>query len=194
MAAGADEGTGDHPAHAVLALQDPPGNTAVLVELLQRDDLLMGRNLEDGVSGGVDNQVPGLHMLVAEFVDDGGAGPGGVGQDAAARGLPEGLQHLLGEAVGIGRHGIRGDDAGNLPVADGGVLAHGGLGQLAVGAAGFFNRSQEFQTRDIAETGCPHVGDRQQLGSGAGAQGVDAYVAELGGVPHFTGAAGVQDK
>ena len=136
VAAAADEGTGDDAAHAVLAAQDLPGNAAVFVELLHGDHVLMGGDLEHGVGGGVDDQIPGPHVLVAVFVDDGCAGPGRVGQHAAAGSFAEGRENLLREAVRVGGQRIGGDHARDLPVADGGVLAHGGLGQLAVSAAG----------------------------------------------------------
>ena len=43
------EGAGDDPTHAVLALQKPSGNAAVIIKLLRRRHLFMSRDLEHGV-------------------------------------------------------------------------------------------------------------------------------------------------
>ena len=90
-------------------------------------------------------------MGITVLGDGIGARHGLVGQHAPAGGPAERLQHLLREALRVGGQGIRGHDAGDLPMADGGVLAHGGLGQLAVGALGGFRRAQELQTLDVAQ-------------------------------------------
>ena len=95
----------------------------VSLQLLQRDDVLVRRDLEHGVCGRINDEVSRAHMLRAVLCDDLGAGPGSVRQNAAARRLAEGLEHFLGEAVGIGGQRIRGNDARDLPVADRGVLA-----------------------------------------------------------------------
>lgn len=130
----ADERTGDDAADAMLSDEDLTGDAAVFIQLLQRDDVLVRRDLEHGVCGRINDEVSRAHMLRAVLCDDLGAGPGSVRQDAAARRLAEGLEHFLGEAVGIGGQRIRGNDARDLPVADRGVLAHGGLCHAGAGA------------------------------------------------------------
>lgn len=137
MAGGADEGAGDDPAHAVLAHQDFPGDAAILIQGLQGHHVLMGGDLEHGVGGGVDDQVAGLAVLIAVLLNDLRAGPGSIGQYTPAGGLPEGLQHLLRESVGIGGQRLGGYQAGNFPVADGGVLTGGQLLDAAVSAVGW---------------------------------------------------------
>ena len=154
----------------------------------------MGGDLEHGVGGSVNDQVPGLHMLVAVGSNDLRAGPGGVGKDASSRGRLEGLQHLIGEAVGIGRQRVRRHDARNLPVADGGILAHGAFRQLAVSAGGSFHLAQEVQAVDVAEAALSHIGNVQLGRSGAGAQGVDPHIAKTLRIRHGAAAAGIQYK
>ena len=103
----ADERTGDDAADAMLSDEDLTGDAAVFIQLLQRDDVLVRRDLEHGVCGRINDEVSRAHMLRAVLCDDLGAGPGSVRQNAAARRLAEGLEHFLGEAVGIGGQRIR---------------------------------------------------------------------------------------
>ena len=72
---------------------------AGVVQLLQRDRLLVGGDLKDAVGRGVDDPVAGALVLLAELLDDLGAG-GGVVADHAAPGLARELvQQLLRKAV-----------------------------------------------------------------------------------------------
>src|SRR5690606_12536658 len=59
----ADEGASDHPADAVLTLQDLPRLEAQIIKLLSGDDLLVGRDLKDAVRRRIDNRPAGPHML-----------------------------------------------------------------------------------------------------------------------------------
>ena len=189
----ADERTGDDAADAMLSDEDLTGDAAVFIQLLQRDDVLVRRDLEHGVCGRINDEVSRAHMLRAVLCDDLGAGPGCVRQDAAARRLAEGLEHLLGEAVGIGRQRIRGNDARDLPVADRGVLAHGGLCHAGAGARLRGIRAEEGQALDVAEAAVHHRGDVQLAGRGTALERVHAEITELCGIGHFTCAAGIQN-
>ena len=60
--------------------------------LMYRDDLLVSGNLEDGVGRGVNDELAGVQMFLAVCVQNSGAGPGSVGQNATAGGSLEGLQ------------------------------------------------------------------------------------------------------
>ena len=189
----ADERTGDDAADAMLSDEDLTGDAAVFIQLLQRDDVLVRRDLEHGVCGRINDEVSRAHMLRAVLCDDLGAGPGCVRQDAAARRLAEGLEHFLGEAVGIGGQRIRGNDARDLPVADRGVLAHGGLCHAGAGARLRGIRAEERQALDVAEAAVHHRGDVQLAGRGTALERVHAEITEPCGIGHFTRAAGIQN-
>ena len=72
------ERTGDHTAHAVPAPQNLPGLAAGIVQLIQRNHVLVGGNLKYGVGGGVDNPLAGFHVLFAVVPDHIRAGIGEV--------------------------------------------------------------------------------------------------------------------
>ena len=189
-----DEGTGDDPAHAVLPSQDPPGDPAVLVELFHGNHVLVSRDLEDGIRGGIDDQIPGLHVLVTVLVDDGGSGPGSVCQDAPPGGLPEGLQNFLGEAVGIGGQRLGRNNACDLPVSDGGILTHGGLRDFAEGSGRLLYGTQEFQPVDVAQARLTHIRNIKFIRGRAGTQRIHAEITELGGVRKFSRTTGIKHE
>src|SRR4029453_3939984 len=66
----ADERPRDHAPDRVLAREDLPRDSARLVELLERHRLLVRRDLEDRVRGGVDDPLAGLLVLLPELLDD----------------------------------------------------------------------------------------------------------------------------
>ena len=156
---GAHKGSGNDAPHAVLALELLPGDAAVPVELLQRHHFLVGGNLEDGIGGGIDDQISGAHVLVAVEFNSLGAGDGLIAEDSPPGGCPEGRQDLLGKAVGIGGHGLGGDHTGDFPVADGGVLAHGCLGETPIGARGGSGLGKAGNAVDQAQTRGNHRWD-----------------------------------
>ena len=119
----AGEGPRDHAADRVLAGQDLARDPAALVELLERDRLLVRGDLEDGVGRRVDDPLARLLVLLAELLDDVGAGRGLVAEHAAAGPVHERVDHVVREAVRVGRHRRRRDDAHQLPVAGRRVLA-----------------------------------------------------------------------
>ena len=85
------------------ALQDAARDLAPVVELGDRHDVLVAGDLEDGVGRRVDDGPAGGDVLVAELVDDAGAGGRPVAEHAPADGRLERLDHLGREAVGIRR-------------------------------------------------------------------------------------------
>lgn len=96
----ADERTGDDAADAMLSDEDLTGDAAVFIQLLQRDDVLVRRDLEHGVCGRINDEVSRAHMLRAILCDDLGAGPGCVRQDAAAVASRKGLSTSSGKPLG----------------------------------------------------------------------------------------------
>jgi hypothetical protein len=96
------------------------------VQLVERDDLLVGGNLEDGIAAGVNDEVAGADVLVAELLEDGRPRGRPVAEDPAAGAAPERVEDLGREA--LGKEGERFVDAqpGDLPVAGRCVLARRG--------------------------------------------------------------------
>ena len=107
----------------VLARQELARDPAGLVELLERDRVLVGGDLEDGVARRVDDPLARLLVLFAELLDD--LRPGGclVAEHAATRLVHERVDHVVREPVRIRGEGLCGDDAHQLPVAGRRVLA-----------------------------------------------------------------------
>ena len=187
-------GAGDHPADAILSLQNLPRLAAGIVQLLQGNPFLVRRHLKHGIGGGVDDPLAGLALLLAVVPDDVGAGIGQVAQDAPAGLLLEGVQNLFGEAVGEGGQGLGGDHTGDFPMADGGVLAHGAFPQPGERAGGGGGLRQAGHAVDVAQSRGGHVGNVQLLGGGAGTQGIDPHVPEGLRVGHRADAEGIQNN
>ena len=147
----AGERSRDHPPDRVLAGEDLARGTAGLVELLERDRVLVRRDLEDRVGGGVDDPLAGLLVLLAELLDD--LRPRGrlVAEHAAAGPVHERVDHVVREAVRVGRERRGRDDAHQLPVAGRRVLALRALEQAAGdrGRAGL--RRAALERLDVAE-------------------------------------------
>ena len=167
----------------MTATEDLPGLPAGIVEFFQGDEFLMGGYLEYGVGGGVDDPFSGGELLRSVIPDHIGAGIGRIAQPAPAGGGFKSVQHFLGETLGIGGQGFRGNDARDLPMADGGILALALFCQPGIGA-GSVAFGKAFHTVDIAQTGGDHIGDVQLGRGGAGGQGVDAHITEDGGIGH----------
>ena len=102
-------------------------DAAELVEPLEAEGLLVRRDLEDRVGGGVADGLAGPHVLLAELFDDRRAGGVAVGENAGKLAL---LDQRSGQRFRKGGNGFgeiapveidRG--SGDLPVAGGRVLA-----------------------------------------------------------------------
>ena len=127
MAALSLKGTGDHPAHAVLPGENLPGDPTVFVQGFRRDDPFMGSDLEHAVRRGVYDELSCLHMLVSVVLYDLGTGVRAVAENASSGAAGEFIKDLRRKSIRIGGQGTAGIDAGNLPVADGGVFPFGCL-------------------------------------------------------------------
>ena len=133
-------------------------------------------------------------MLVTECIDDRCAGPGGIGQPATAGDFRQRIQNFSRETIGIGGHGLRGNDTGNFPVADGGILTHGCFLKSCHRTGGRVHFRQAGHTISVAEARCDHVGDMQLRRSCAGGEGIAAYVTKLIGIRLRTDAKRVEYK
>ena len=189
---GAHIGPGNDPSHAVLPGENRPGLAAGVIQLLQRDQLLLSRHLEDGVGGGIDDPLSGFQLLLAVVPDHLRAGIGQIAQPAPAGLAFKFLQNLLWEALGIGGQRLGGHHAADLPVADGGVLAHGGLPEPGHRTGGGIRLRQAVHAVDAAKARSDHMGDVENAGGLAGAQGVHPHVPELLRIGHGADAEGIQ--
>ena len=189
----AGEGPRDHAAHFVRSAQDLARGLAHLVELPERDDFFVRGDLEDAVGGGVDDRRAGAHVLVAEFLDDLGAGGGLVAERAAAGAAFEFAHDVGREAVRVERKRLGEMDADHLPVAGGGVLAGRGERALAVGAGGGGGGGDAGERLDVAEAQARQVRQLDAADARDVAQRVAARVAILRGIGHFADADAVEN-
>ena len=182
VGAGALKGAGDDTAHGVLAGEHFPGNLAVAIKLLHRHNGLVGGDLEYAVGAGVDDQLAGAQMLFPVIPDHIGAGIGQVAEHAPAGALFKLPDHLVGEAIGIGGQRLGADQTGDLPMADGGILALAALLQAAKGGLGLVHVPAFGGALDIEHSQPGQVGSGKVGMGGNGCQGVGAGIAEIGGV------------
>ena len=113
----------------------------------------MGRHLEYGIGRGIDDPLAGFQLLLAVIPNHIRAGIGLVAQYTPAGLLLKFRQHLLRESIREGGQGLRRDHARNFPMANGGVLAHGGLGQPGIGPLGLLGFWQIVHAVDAADSG-----------------------------------------
>ena len=183
----------DDAADGVLAGHDLARRGACRVQLFQRHDVDVRGDLQHRVGRRVDDQVTGLHVLGAEVVDHLGARVRAVAEDAAARGGPQRVDHVVGEAVRVGAQRHRRDDAHQLPVAGDRVLARAERVQAAMDD-GVPDRRRSLQRHDVAE---PERGQDRQVEPADRfrdvSERVGARVAVVGAVGQLAGAAGVDD-
>jgi hypothetical protein len=177
----------------MLAREDLAGDAAACVELLQRDRALVSRDLEDRVGRRVDDPLARALMLFAELLDDLRARRGLVADHASARAVHERVDHLVGEAVRVGRERARRDDAHQFPVARGRVLALRALEQPAGDRGRVRLRGAAFERLDVSETERLEVrqiepADRVRDVS----EGIRPLVAPVGGVGKLPRPDGVQ--
>ena len=88
---------------ACLPVRISRADATGVVELLERDRLLVRGDLEHRVGGRVDDPLARLLVLLAELLDHLGPRCRLVAEDAAAGAVHERVDHLVGEAVRVGR-------------------------------------------------------------------------------------------
>ena len=94
-----DERPRDDAAHFVRAAQNVARDLADSVQLPERDHFFVRGDLEDAVGRSVDDRRAGAHVLVAEFLDDLGAGGRTVAERAASDAALELVHDFRREAV-----------------------------------------------------------------------------------------------
>ena len=134
----ADKRAGDDPADVVAAGgQRLAGQLAQGIETLQAEGLLMAGDLKHRIGRGVEDGLAAAHVLLAQLIEDLGAGRVTVAQKTWQLGATDQrLQQLgrkavlvSGEVAPIEEHGR----ARHLPVARRGILARGDLLGVAIG-------------------------------------------------------------
>src|SRR5450830_1667053 len=89
-------------ADQVLTLQNlSPADLAHLIQLGQRDDVVVRGDLEHRVSRRVHNRIAGTHMFFAQFGDDRGPRLRSVAQGLGVEALFEGVDDLERKSVGV---------------------------------------------------------------------------------------------
>ena len=165
---------------------------ADLIQLFHRDDGLVRSDLEHTVGGGVDDECAGFHVLLAVVADDVGAGIGLVAQNLIAGFGGERIQQLLRETVREGGQRLRADHTGDLPVADGGILAHALLLQAGKGSRRGIRflpcgHAVNVEQAQLAQIGAIEIGVVRN-----GTQGVGACIAKGSGIRLCANAKAVQ--
>jgi hypothetical protein len=155
----------------------------------------VGGDLEDAVGGGVDDQIAAVEVLFAEFADDFGAGGGFVAEDAPAGPGDEGVDDFGGKTGGVERERAVEEDAGEFPVAGGGVLAGGGEGAAAEETEGGGVGREVIEGADIGEAEALEIGERERPSGGEMAEGIAGFgVEEIGPVGHGADAGAVENE
>ena len=186
------KGSRDDPPDGVLAFENRPGFFAKLVELLKRNHVLVGGNLENAVRRGIDYGFSGGDVLPSVVHNELRAAVRLVAENIEPRCFGEGVDYLLREAVRIGRKRSFRHEPRQLPVPGGGVLAHALFAHAPKGAQG---RSRFFDTGnavDISKPEAYHIGNIKLPGGGAGSKGVAPLVAEKPRVRKLADSEGVE--
>src|SRR5690606_35899650 len=120
-----------------------------------------------------------------------------VAQDAGDVTLfDERVNDVVGEPVGKEGEGGIGDDAGNFPVAEGGVLGGAFFGGLTEGALGFAGAGHTADVDNIAESEFAKMRKVESVGRGLGnvPDGVRARVAKGFSIGQLTTADSVENN
>ena len=182
----------NYAAYAVLALHDLSGLVADVIELLDRNDVLVSRDLQNAVSARVDDEISGLNVMLAVVPYDICAGIGLVADYPSARSLGQLVQDLLREALVICRERFRRYHARHLPVAYRRVLAAGLLVHAAVAAVDLVLRIIERRTRDVLESELFHDRHVHLAALVAAAESIGSGIAEVSRVRSASDARAVE--
>ena len=117
----------------------------------------MGSDLKHTICGSIYDQFTGAHMLVPVIRNDLCAGVRLIAQHISAGADPELFQHILGEAVRIGRQWLGRIDTCDLPVPDGRILSAGTLRHAGVSCGGMVCFLSHFLAVNIKQTHVFHI-------------------------------------
>ena len=189
----AQEGACDHAAHTVLALEHFAGDLAVAVELMHRHQLFVGGHLKYAVGAGIDDKGVFFHGLLAIILQHLRAGIGLVAQHLVAGLFLKLVDERLREALRKGGQRFGADNARDLPVADGGILAHALLLQAGKGANGCIGLFACRDAVDVEHAEPAQIGAVEVRVLCNGTQGVGALVTKGGGIRLCTDPKAVKD-
>jgi hypothetical protein len=189
----AQERSRNHAPDLVGAAKDVAGDLAHPVQLLDRNHFLVRGHLEYAVRRRVDDRRAGAHVLLAEPLNDLGAGGRAIAEDPAAYAPLELVQHLAREAVRVQGEGSFQLNTGDLPVSGGRVLARRGGRATPVARQRLGCRSQVRQRADVGDSERAQVGQLQRPAGGDVTERVAACVAVRGGVRRLTHAEAVEN-
>ena len=153
----------------------------------------MRGDLEDRVGGGVDDPLAGLLVLLAVLLDHLGARGRLVAENAAAGAVHERVDHLVREAVWVGRESHGRDNPHQLPVTCCRVLALGALEQPSGDRRRAGLRRAAFKRLDVPEAESLEIGQVEAPdGTGDVSERVRALVPPLGSIWQLTRADGIE--
>jgi hypothetical protein len=156
---GADERARDDAPDGVLADADLGAcDRADAVELLDRDDVLVRRDLEHRVRARVHDRLACGDVLVAELLDDDRPRRCEVAQPAVAGLARERVHDLDRKAIRIDGERVRQSHPHHLPVARGGVLAGRGLQVPAPRRRRTIGRGDAEDVCDVAQSEGAEIG------------------------------------
>ena len=187
------EGACDHAAHAVLTLEHLAGDLAVAVQLMHRHQLFVGGHLKYAVGTGVDDKGVFFHGLLAVILQYLRAGVRLVAQHLVAGLFLKLVDQLIREAVREGGQRLGAYHTGDLPVTNGGILAHALLLQAGKGADGRCGLFACGHTINVEHAHLLQVGAVEVGMFCNGTQGVGALVAKGGGIRLCTDSKAVED-
>ena len=119
----ADERPCDDSSYCVLSAHYFACLPANVVQFFKRDYLFVSCDLENAVSGRIDDELSCLHVFFAVIPDDIRAAVGLVAEEFLARCLFELSHDVFRKAVRISGLGFVGNDTSYFPVPDRGILA-----------------------------------------------------------------------
>ena len=126
---------------------------------LYRDEVDVGRHLEDAVRRGVDDRLARGQVLRPEGLDDAGAGSRDVAEGPSPDRPLESGDDLRRETVRVGRERARQDHASKLPVTRDGILARRGLDHRPEGTPGVVDGWRAPEGDDVADAEAAQIGE-----------------------------------
>ena len=164
-----------------------------VIELLERDRLLVRGDLEDRVGRGVHDPLSRLLVLLAVLLDHLGSRRRLVAEHPAPRPVHKRIDHLVREAVRIRREGHCGDDPHQLPMSRSRVLALRALEQTPCDGRCTRLRRTTFQRLDVAEPERLEIGQVEASDRASNVpQCVRALIPPLGSIRQRTRADGIE--
>ena len=131
-------------------------------------------------------------MLIAVLGNDFCTGSRNVSQNPPAGRLAKGFYDLFRKSIGVRGQRLFRHNPGNLPMADGCVLAHGCFGHPSVGRRRRLGLGQTTHTIDIAQSGGNQLGNVQFAGRCARGQRMHSMVPKLRSIRQSTDAERIQ--